>query len=411
MISEVIVLERAPFNPCPKCQTENAFGMVWVGGSSMTRRCVRCGHKAQYELPKLSKKVIYLDQNAISNVFKVSSGKLRTGSNREFFWKKVTELSKRVFLLQQAVFPLSDIHRDETLVYLHHDELNLAHEMLGGDVSFKNSESVIMAQTLEFFDYYLGGKPPPNTRFDLESVIEGEKDCWISDLHITASMDFSVFAERVRSDRDRVGPALSELLQFWAAKKPSFRQALLVELEGYGRENRRALQNNTQKMSQAVTQNDSELMYECLSSRVYRQFMTLRTYAERNGISSSEATAEVLNFWDWKGNWQLPHNKISSYLFAGLARRVASGQRNYPKVGIFNDFRAISTYAPYVDAMFLDNECANILGEQPTKDDLNLSSRIFSTKTGEEYIHYLESIEADTPETVRARACEIYGLD
>ena len=42
--------------------------------------------------------------------------------------------------------------------------------------------------------------------------------------------------------------------------------------------------------------------------------------------------------------------------------RVAGGQRRVTR-GFMNDVRAISTYAPYVDAMFIDRECADLLGE------------------------------------------------
>lgn len=72
---EIAVLERAPFKLCPKCSTDNALGTLWVGGTSLTRRCKNCGNKIYYELPKLRKKIIYLDQNAISNIFNVSSSK------------------------------------------------------------------------------------------------------------------------------------------------------------------------------------------------------------------------------------------------------------------------------------------------------------------------------------------------
>lgn len=33
-----------------------------------------------------------------------------------------------------------------------------------------------------------------------------------------------------------------------------------------------------------------------------------------------------------------------------------------PTRGFMNDVRAISAYAPYVDAMFVDNECATFFG-------------------------------------------------
>lgn len=405
------VFERAPFKPCQKCSADNAVGTLWVGGNSLTRRCKNCGHKTHFDLPNLTKKVIYLDQNAISNLFIVSSTNNTRLGNMYSFWKKVYDLSKRIFILQQAVFPLSDIHRNETLVFIDSQGLNLAHEMLGGDVSFVDSEAVIMAQTIDFLDRFLAGESSPLPKFDIEDAINGTKDAWISDLHITASMDFSVLAEEVRSERDAIGPAYDGLVKHWQERRPSFREALRVELEGYGIENTKAMQLVASELANAIERGDLDAAMKATEKRIYKQFTVLRAHVERAGISKNESALKVFEFWRWEGNHQLPSNKISSYLFAALARRVSSGQRKIPGNGIFNDFRAISTYGPYVDAIFLDNECANLLNEEPLRTDIGLSSKAFSTRTGERYINYLEDIEAKTPEAVRAWANEIYGLD
>ena len=76
-----------------------------------------------------------------------------------------------------------------------------------------------------------------------------------------------------------------------------------------------------------------------------------------------------------------------------------------------NDVRAISTYAPFVDAMFLDNECASLLGEAPLRDDLNYRARIFSLNMQDEFVAYLAEIEAETPGEVREYAARIYGIN
>ena len=54
-----------------------------------------------------------------------------------------------------------------------------------------------------------------------------------------------------------------------------------------------------------------------------------------------------------------------------------------------NDVRAISTYAPYVDAMFVDRECAELLGEGRLRDELEYKARIFSFADTQAFIDYL----------------------
>jgi hypothetical protein len=74
-----------------------------------------------------------------------------------------------------------------------------------------------------------------------------------------------------------------------------------------------------------------------------------------------------------------------------------------------SDVTAIATYAPYVDAMFVDNECASLLSEQPLRGDLKFKAELFSLNSASAFLQYLAKIEAATPAAVRAFAEHIYG--
>jgi len=60
-----------------------------------------------------------------------------------------------------------------------------------------------------------------------------------------------------------------------------------------------------------------------------------------------------------------PQNHLAALLYAGLARRAASGQKRVPSRGTPNDIDLISAYLPYCDALFIDNEFAQLLSEEP----------------------------------------------
>ena len=79
---------------------------------------------------------------------------------------------------------------------------------------------------------------------------------------------------------------------------------------------------------------------------------------------------------------------------------------------MMNDVRAISTYGPYVDAMFLDNECASLLAEEPLRSKVkgNLKAKIFSATSGDAFLKYLRELELRAPPEVKQYAEEIYGL-
>jgi hypothetical protein len=60
-----------PFKQCPRCGCEECFGVLIIGGRQYTRRCRECWYDERFELPQISKTVVYLDQMAISNMTKI----------------------------------------------------------------------------------------------------------------------------------------------------------------------------------------------------------------------------------------------------------------------------------------------------------------------------------------------------
>ncbi|PWB89992.1 hypothetical protein C5688_13060 [Methylocystis sp. MitZ-2018] len=130
------MFERPPFKNCLRCGCEQGCGILWVSSESYERRCKVCGAKATYILPAVDKKVLYLDQFAISEIFKVKNRKRRAGAPHAEFWAEANDRLDQAIMRQQIICPASNIHRDETMVYRDGNALSLAHEMMGGDTSF-----------------------------------------------------------------------------------------------------------------------------------------------------------------------------------------------------------------------------------------------------------------------------------
>ena len=108
---------------------------------------------------------------------------------------------------------------------------------------------------------------------------------------------------------------------------------------------------------------------------------------------------------------EIPFLKISSMLWAAVARKAASGGIRPPSRGMSNDINTISTLLPYCDAMFIDKECWTYLNEGPLRTELNFGTKLFSLNNKQEFFEYLDAIRnSATPEhlaTVRA----VYGED
>jgi hypothetical protein len=78
-----------------------------VGGNTLSRGCLRCDHWDRIPLPKLQKKVIYLDQFFFSHAFR--------GEHKIFVEarKRITDLA----LAQQIIAPYSNLHEDESQLW------------------------------------------------------------------------------------------------------------------------------------------------------------------------------------------------------------------------------------------------------------------------------------------------------
>ena len=399
--------ERGPFELCPQCM-QRTFGILSAGGHGLTLRCTECRFSYVDGLPVVDKRVLYLDQNAFSVLFAVSSGG-RLPKGHEDFAQEMHRRLRRVVLLQQAILPHSDIHRDETTVFRDASALRRAYEMIGGDISFTDTHSVEQHQIAEYASAYMAQREPA-LNFDVDEVLEDERNDWLRDMHITVDMHYEQFADQLRASRDRGHEAMMRLVERWAAERPTFDAVLQHEMNAFAAVRKSGLVAAVDAVIATAGSHDPMAYFNASQNAFLLEQLTLRHAFLEAGYNERDAGREVIRFWEWERNKDIPHHRISSYLFAGMARRVVGGQRRVTR-GFVNDVRAISTYAPYVDAMFIDRECADLLREGRLRDDLQYKAQIFSFADTQAFLAYLQEIEDQASTDVRALASRIYGLD
>ncbi|MBX5160400.1 hypothetical protein HJB89_25280 [Rhizobium sp. NZLR8] len=387
---------------CAACKQET-FGLLRAGGHTLTMRCSKCRYSEDAELPPVDKKVIYLDQFVFSLLFNVTSGG-RLSIGHEAFAKELHERLRRLVLLQQIVLPHSDIHREETTVFHSAAALREAYEYIGGDISFSDVSTVELSQVLDAADAFLKGSPL-DLDLSVDEVLESKRNEWLSDMHISVRSDYSRFADGLRKMRDGAHADMEQLAASWAADKPSFSDVLKLELDAVLQGKVGAVAATERKK----LSNDPDVVFDAVNSPIQREVRNLLNFMKKEGIPANESGQKVRDLWDSDVYRQLPHHRISAYLFAAIARRVVGGQKTVVNKGMMNDVRAIATYAPYVDAMFVDKTSAQMLQEKPLSDDLHYKARIFSFSNGDEFLDYLDDLEAKTPPDVREFSSRIYG--
>ncbi|WP_370272003.1 hypothetical protein, partial [Hyphomonas atlantica] len=251
----------------------------------------------------------------------------------------------------------------------------------------------------------------PQLSFDIDEILEDERNAWLPDMHITTNMDFSVFADEVRRHRESGSDAFTDLVREWRKSKPNFKRQLQIELKGWGATLARTYAEVNERRINAMNSGDID---GTMSAATHRVNILMRRLMSKFDVdrcdSSPRDRQQFVDFMRWEGLEELPSHRISAYLFAALARRYANGQSKLPTPGALNDFEAIAAYGPYVDAMFLDRECAALLAEEPLKSDLPIKGRIFSMATGNEFLEFLESLSGCATISVKSVASEVYGV-
>ncbi len=94
---------------------------------------------------------------------------------------------------------------------------------------------------------------------------------------------------------------------------------------------------------------------------------------------------------------------------AELADLQASGQRRPAGGGTLNDVTTIATVMPACDAIYVDNEVAAFLNEEPLRTQLDFGTHVFSQRTRHEFAAYLDEIRDAAPDEHVAAVREVYG--
>jgi len=156
---------HGPYIKCPKCG-KNSFSVSIMCDHHYFRRCTECfypdpskGEKGvKYPLPKLNKKVIYIDQFAISNMMKFlnPSAKSHKKVKGDIFWGKLFRQLHTLCKLQLIICPDSDMHEAESLLAPYYKPLKRIYELFSHSISFKSHETIKLFQIIGQFNIWMG---------------------------------------------------------------------------------------------------------------------------------------------------------------------------------------------------------------------------------------------------------------
>ena len=392
---------RSPYSDCPFCKQRESFGIVVIGRGRFTRKCNSCQQTQAFALPQPTKTVIYLDQFVLSNISKVLSSDTpakKKGRIDPFYLSLFAKLH-RLLRLQLMVCPQSPIHRDESVVSSDYEKLEQVYAFFPEGVKFREPETIRNGQIITVAkrrfqdavdDYCM-------TR---DFAIIGEIHKWenFPGIRLRAPIlpGYESALLRIKAARRK---AYTEVHGDWARSgSVTFQERYRDERTGLGkslfRRWNRILKRETEIASGISERTDGDA-WAFLEPEV-RLLFDLFTLFRENMDNNGDFVAEVWRFLASNELDAVPYLRISSLLFAALARRAANANKAPDNVP-FEDVDMIAAYLPLCDAMFIDREMHGLLQQRAVRDQLGFNTKVFSLRTKSEFLDYLDAIEAGAP--------------
>jgi len=408
----------SPFIKCPKCG-RNSFGVLSINSDSYSRRCKECYYpqgtkfQAVYPLPKLNKKVIYIDQFAISNMMKALNPRTKAYKKRTIdrFWFELFGKLHSLCKLQLIICPDSDFHKRESLTAPFYESLKQMYELLSCGVSFYDHKKIEEIQLLEHAENWISGKSKKKLNLEVHSVIHGDINAWQSRFYISVDFPKNLdWVDDLRKSKQRMAKDLNNAFKLWQNEKNmNFEDRVEREYRGYGR-TILGLYICHIKRNLDILRGSAEFTYNHIFPSKSVELTDSIYYIFKNaGIQDNDIWIKIVEYLTSSNVMDIPFLKILSMLYAALARKAASGRKEPPNQGIVNDFDIISYLLPYCDAIFIDKECHGYLKENPLCDAIDYGTKVFSLNNKEEFLDYLNDIEKNTSKEHFDKIKEVYG--
>ncbi len=419
-----------PFIECPKCR-QQTYGVLHVGVRAYLRACADCQIKdgrlvekpGYFPLPKMRKKVVYLDQNILSGIVKAFRPELRKGkmeSNVERDWIKLFQKLDRLRKLQLIVCPFSVFHRRESFVT--DDPLRLRlkalYKRLSNFVEFGEQMDITAVQAYQYAKHSCDPSEPAFVD-DPEHVTVGAVNSWerwsmksvMTDYDWKPEYKGMLIQQNNSSDLE-----FQRIYGRWVDEKLTMEDRYTKEASGYGNEIRRVYTLKLMKkfplsLPPAIAEKVSELWdehpYIELIDNVYDLF------SGGSQVTNPLLLRQTIDFLASEELQQnVPAIRIETRLWAAVSKHAIAEKNARLKMpsGDPTDIAAIATYLPYCDAMVIDNAWGNELTNNPAKSEFQkYNTEIFSFNQMPKLMTYLEQIENSAPSDHLRRIKEIYG--
>jgi hypothetical protein len=411
-----------PFIKCPKCG-EDSFGILMISDGHYSRRCKECLYphprrsepSATYSLPELDKKIIYIDQFAISNMMKALNPQTTAYKKGKIdkFWTLLFERLYRLCNMQLIICPDSIFHRTDSLFSPYYQPLKRMYELLSHGLSFYDHDTIKRFQISQHARNWITGNSDGELNLDVHSIISGNTNAWQDRFIVSLNLNYDSHSlDSLRKDRKRIHEGYQKVFSRWRTEKNrGFDDWFKEELASFGKT---TLESYLRYVVQYIAISTGRAPWTidiAYPPAEVALIHSIQGIFRNEGVKDCDMWPETLKYLESPSLVNIPFRKISCMLYAAIARKAAAGRKRPPNKGMSNDIEIISILLPYCDAMFMDNECHSYLREQPLCEEINYGKEVFSQNTKNEFLNCLNEIEEAVSKEHIEKLNEVYGAN
>ncbi len=388
---------------CPSCKGKESFGNVDIHNNQILQGCKYCTYSHRIQLPNIRKKILYLDQFVFSGLYRVSDSR----------FQEAIAYIKKAIGMQLLIVPYSSVHEDEAYQWRGHDgrtkeDLLEFIRNLSYEYRFRLSEEVQRIQIIKAFKSFLD-----ETHHEYE---QEERDVFEEDIHKWDSYiqigvnQYEPDIELIRNLKTRATEALVDLFDEWHSSSTTFAEDELAELKAAG-------QNYLSSYSNFVTriyEGDYNALADAPMCSMVVQTMII-ILQEQGSLENN--IEKIGKFFDSDYFFHIPYQELSSKIFAKLQDMVKHGafQNREDSIkrlrGLYYDVEHIATYAPYCDAIVIDNQMAEIVHDPRIALEQTYGVKVFSLNNWNKLFEWIKSLEAEMSNEHKSGLAKAYPDD
>lgn len=396
MSNDTPIQDAATISNCPTCGKKGTCCFCTATRYYVFYKCSVCGRQMERRLPIFSKKVVYLDQLVISNMVKA----------KDPFWDQLRNQLQQLISQQLVACPYSPLHRRESLLFCGLDQaLQEVYKSLGGNDRFKRSKEIERCQSVRSLAAYLTDSDVGSPDSTWEDAFEENPNLYTGDMVVNVVVDNPpCVAQSTRQAKQRLCDSLKAVSNYRKTLTASFDEDLEAEFDGFTNavldEYRRVATSPFDCNHAPSPGNHSATLVHELARVVNEQQPT-----------ANDPVAVVETFLRSSMGRSTPFLDITCRLWAAIAQleRNPKGARA-PKDSDSYDIEMLSHYAPYCDAMFIDNEFRGIIQDKRVDLEAKYGVCCYSSKGDgrNSFFSYLEGIQSSATQNHwdRVAACD-----